>query len=217
MCYPIQINATHDAQDCHTLQTIKEKREQLHEERRAAGACFNCGNIAHLSRKCPNNPRNGAGRGADSSGDKGEPAGDRGQGRGGKDWPPRGCDKPRVTVTKVLVDNGASLNLLSAKLGEKLLLPQEQMKPTDPFRGINTGVVQPMGRITLSVNFGSREAFRTEHVVFDVAHTPLPYKGIIGRPTLIKFMAATHCACGVMKMPSVYDVLSINGDLKDAA
>lgn len=67
----------------------------------------------------------------------------------------------------------------------------------------------PLGRITLPVTFGSREAFRTEHLVFDVAHAPLPYNGILGRPALIKFMAATHCAYDVMKMPSVYGVLSI--------
>lgn len=85
-----------------------------------------------------------------------------------------------VTMTKGLVDNEASLNLLFAKLVEKLQLPLEQMKPTDPFRGINPRVVQPMGRITLPVTFGSREAFRTEHIVFDVAHTPLPYNGIVG-------------------------------------
>ncbi|RRR33373.1 hypothetical protein EHS14_04360, partial [Schaalia georgiae] len=34
---------------------IKQRREQRHEERRAAGACFNCGDIGYLSRDCPNN------------------------------------------------------------------------------------------------------------------------------------------------------------------
>lgn len=40
-----------------------------------------------------------------------------------------------MTVTKLLVDNGAGLNLLSVRLVEKLQLPVEQLKPTDPFRG----------------------------------------------------------------------------------
>lgn len=39
----IHANATHDAQDCRILQGIKKRREQRHEERRAAGACFNPG------------------------------------------------------------------------------------------------------------------------------------------------------------------------------
>lgn len=114
-----------------------------------------------------------------------------------------------MTVTKVLVDNGAGLNLLSARLVEKLQLPVEQLNPTDPFRGANPGIVRPLGRITLPVTFGSREAFRIEHIVFDMEHPPLLYNGILGRPALIKFMAATHCAYDVMKMPSVYGVLSI--------
>lgn len=53
--------------------------------------------------------------------------------------------------------------------------------------------------------------------MFDVAHTLLPYNGILGRSALIKFMAATYSAYGVMKMPSVYGVLSIRCDLKNAA
>lgn len=228
---------------------IREKREARHEERRAAGACFNCGDIGHLSRDCPNNPRAGVGRGGGVGGNQAAAPGGGSQGRGRKDRPPRGRDKapadaqqeeedsgdadepgfqephdvacihggayaltshnavkkftrevcalqlsveaqqplkwshvpitfnlddhhdrnlgsgvlPHVvspvisnmTVTKMLVDNGASLNLLSTTLVEKLQLPLEEMKPTVPFRGIDLGVVQPMGQITLPVTFGS--------------------------------------------------------------
>ncbi|RRR25103.1 hypothetical protein EHS16_03115 [Streptococcus anginosus] len=72
-----------------------------------------------------------------------------------------------------------------------------------------------MGRITLSVIFGFREAFRIEYIVFDVAYISLFYNGIFGRSALIKFMAVTYCVYGVMKMLSVYGVFFIACDFKD--
>ncbi|RRR19841.1 hypothetical protein EHS16_07790, partial [Streptococcus anginosus] len=56
---PIHANATHNAQDYHVLQNIKKRREQRHEKRQTTDACFNCGNIGHLSRDCPNDPKAG--------------------------------------------------------------------------------------------------------------------------------------------------------------
>jgi hypothetical protein len=37
--------------------------------------------------------------------------------------------------------------------------------------------------------------------VFDVVDLPLPYNGILGRPALAKFMAASHYAYNTLKMP----------------
>ena len=51
-----------------------------------------------------------------------------------------------VRVTKMLVDGGAGLNLLSAKLMEKLQISPEQQLPMGPFQGVNLGVTQPLGR-----------------------------------------------------------------------
>jgi len=42
--------------------------------------------------------------------------------------------------------------------------------------------------------FGGHNNFRTESVMFDVAHFDLPYNAILGRPALTKFMAAIHYA-----------------------
>ena len=42
--------------------------------------------------------------------------------------------------------------------------------------------------------FGGELNYRTERIVFDVAEIPFPYNGILGRPALAKFMAASHYA-----------------------
>ena len=44
-----------------------------------------------------------------------------------------------VTVSKMLVDRGASLNLISAKLMDKMQIRVEQLKPMGPFQGVNPG------------------------------------------------------------------------------
>ena len=68
----------------------------------------------------------------------------------------------------------------------------------------------------MPVTFGSELNFRTERVTFDVADFPLPYNGILGRPALAKFMAASHYAYNIRKMPGPISVISVPGDKKDA-
>ena len=57
--------------------------------------------------------------------------------------------------------------------------------------------------------------YRTEKVVFDVVDLPPPYTGILGRPALAKFMAASHYAYNTLKMPGPVGVISISSDEKD--
>lgn len=92
---PIHANSTHDAQDCRILQDIKQRREQRHKERRAAGACFNCGDIGHLSRYYPNDPRAGPKPTGGNAGRE-EAQGGRGQARAGRERPPWGWDRARA-------------------------------------------------------------------------------------------------------------------------
>ena len=44
----------------------------------------------------------------------------------------------------------------------------------------------------------------------------LPYNGILGRPALAKFMAASHYAYNTLKMPRPLGVIIIPSDEKDA-
>ena len=66
------------------------------------------------------------------------------------------------------------------------------------------------------MTFGTHDNFRTELVNFDITHIGLPYKAILGYPALAQFMAATHPAYNLMKMPGSKGVLTIAGDTKEA-
>ena len=121
-----------------------------------------------------------------------------------------------LKVTKLLVDGGSGLNLISPDMIKRLQIPDEDLEQTGSFQGVNPGRSQPKGKITLPVTFGSDLNFRTEKVVFDVAKIPLPYNGILGRPTLAKFMAASHYAYNVLKMPGPMSVITVSSDKKDA-
>ena len=62
------------------------------------------------------------------------------------------------------------------------------------------------------MTFGGELNYRTERIVFDVAEIPLPYNGILGRPALAKFMAASHYAYNMLKMPGPLTIISVPSD-----
>jgi hypothetical protein len=116
----------------------------------------------------------------------------------------------------MLVDGGARLNLISPNVVSKLQIPDEDLKVTGTFQGINPGRSRPKGKITLPVTFGGELNYRTERVMFDMVELPLPYNWILGRPALAKFMAASHYAYNTLKMPGPMGIISIPSDKRDA-
>src|SRR6187399_1551140 len=54
-----------------------------------------------------------------------------------------------LKVTKMLVDGGAGLNLLSPTVIEKLQVPDGDLKETGTFQGVNPERSQPRGKVTL--------------------------------------------------------------------
>ena len=52
-----------------------------------------------------------------------------------------------ITVSKMLVDGGSSINLISASLMEKLQISEAQLLPMSPFQGVSSGVVQPLDKL----------------------------------------------------------------------
>jgi hypothetical protein len=121
-----------------------------------------------------------------------------------------------LQVTKMLVDGGAGLNLFSPEVIKRLQIPDKELEKMGMFQGVNPGRSQPKGKITLPVTFGGELNYRTEKIVFDVEKIPLPYNGILGRPALAKFMAASHYAYNTLKMSGPMGVISVNSDKKDA-
>ena len=116
----------------------------------------------------------------------------------------------------MLVDGGVGLNLISPAVIDKLQIPDEDLEETGMFQGVNPGRSQPKGKVTLPVTFGSDLNYRTERIVFDVAKIPLPYNGILGRPALAKFMAASHYAYNTLKMPGPVTIITVPSEKKDA-
>ena len=121
-----------------------------------------------------------------------------------------------LRVNKMLVGGGAGLNLISPIVIKRLQIPDGDLEETGTFQGVNPGRSQPKGKVTLPVTFGGELNYRTERIVFDVAKIPLPYNGILGRPALAKFMAASHYAYNMLKMPGPLTIISVPSDKKDA-
>ena len=120
-----------------------------------------------------------------------------------------------LKVTKMLVDGGAGLNLILPVVIKRLQIPDGDLEETGTFQGVNPGRSQPKGKVTLPVTFGGEWNYWTERIVFDVAEIPLPYNGILGRPALAKFMAASHYAYNMLKMPGSLTIISVPFDKKD--
>ena len=121
-----------------------------------------------------------------------------------------------MAVTRTLIDDGAGLNVLSMEAFSLLHVPPERLQPCKPFLGIGGSPTSSLGQIRLPVTFGTHDNFRTELVNFFITRIGLPYNAILGYPALAQFMAATHLAYNLMKMPGSSGVLTVAGDTKDA-
>jgi Retrotransposon gag protein. len=121
-----------------------------------------------------------------------------------------------IKVALVLIDGGSSINLLFASTLDAMGIPRSELTPTDqPFHGITPqSSSKPLGKITLPVTFGQANNFRTEQITFDVAEFDTAYNAIIGRTALAKFMAASHYAYQVLKMPGPKGTITIQGNAK---
>jgi hypothetical protein len=112
----------------------------------------------------------------------------------------------------VLIDGGASLNVISHAIFRQLQVPRSRLGPSRPFSGVGPQPVYPLRSITLPVTFGTEENFCMENVQFDVAEVNLPFNTIIGRPALYRFMAIAHYRYLVLKIPSPAGILTMRGD-----
>jgi hypothetical protein len=72
---------------------------------------------------------------------------------------------------------------------------------------------QPLGQITLPVQFGTADHFRVEFISFIIVDFEGTYHAILGRPALAKFMAVPHYVYLMLKMPTQHGVLSLRGNV----
>nr|AAX96740.1 retrotransposon protein, putative, Ty3-gypsy sub-class [Oryza sativa Japonica Group]ABA91942.1 retrotransposon protein, putative, Ty3-gypsy subclass [Oryza sativa Japonica Group] len=121
-----------------------------------------------------------------------------------------------IKVAWVLIDGGSSINLLFASALDAMGISRSELTPTDQsFHGITPqSSSKPLGKITLPVTFGQANNFRMEQITFDVAEFDTAYNAIIGRTALAKFMATSHYAYQVLKMPGPKGTITIQGNTK---
>jgi hypothetical protein len=124
-----------------------------------------------------------------------------------------------MTITKVLIDWGARLNIIFSETLRKMGLEFTRMitPMSVPFYMIvPSKAAMPLGQITLPVTFGTPSNYRTEFIKFEVADFESSNHAILGRPALAKLMVIPHYPYLLLKMPGPNGVLSFRGDLKCA-
>ena len=121
-------------------------------------------------------------------------------------------------VGRTVIDSGSGLNLLFANAYDNLGLPRKRLLLVkEPFYKIMPGMsAYPLGRIDLQVTLREGENTRSEFLMFDVVDFESAYNCILGRPFLKKFMAVTHFAYSVLKLPGARGPMTIHGDRKGA-
>jgi hypothetical protein len=109
-----------------------------------------------------------------------------------------------VQFERVLVDGGSSIDILFHSSLSALKLMEADLKPYDAqFWGVLPRQSSiPLGQITLLVQFGNPNHFRTDYVNFVVADFEGTYHTILGRLALTKFMVVLHYSYLVLKIPT---------------
>jgi hypothetical protein len=121
-----------------------------------------------------------------------------------------------IKFSKVLIDNGSSINIMYRDTMHKLGIKENMLEPSQTtFHGIVSGLsCTLMGKIRIDVMFGNRDNYRVEYLRSEVVDLDSPYHELLGRPALAKFMASTHVAYLKMKIPGPKGVITIIGDYK---
>jgi hypothetical protein len=124
----------------------------------------------------------------------------------------------RHKVTKTLIDNGASLNLIMRKTFIEMGLNLKYLIPVHgTFHEVILGQSStPIKRIDLEVSYGTGDNKHKEVQTFEVTSFDIRYNCILGRPFLLKFMAVIHTAYATLKMPGSKGVITIKVDQRDA-
>ena len=117
-------------------------------------------------------------------------------------------------LTRVLMDDGSSLNLLYQDTMRKMGIDPSRIKPTKTtFKGVILGVEACCtGSITLEVVFGSPDNFRSEELIFDIVPFRSGYHALLGRTTFARFNAVPHYAYLKVKMLGPRGVITVNGN-----
>ena len=116
-------------------------------------------------------------------------------------------------VHRMLVDNGSSTDILYYPAFQQMGINKARLTPTNaPLVGFGGTRVLPLGAITFSVTVGDYSQQIIQDVTFLVVDCSSAYNGIIGRPTLNSWKAATSTYYLMIKFPTEYGVGELQRD-----
>jgi hypothetical protein len=121
-------------------------------------------------------------------------------------------------LTKVLMDEGSSLNIIYAKTLGLLGVDLSMIRAgAAPFQGIVPGKhVLPIGQLDLPVCFGTPSNFRKETLTFEVVGFRGTYHAVLGRPCYAKFMAVPNYTYLKLKMLGPNGTITVGSSYRHA-
>ena len=114
---------------------------------------------------------------------------------------------------RMLVDNGNLTDILYYPAFQQMGIDRAQLIPTNaPLIGFGGTRVLPLGAITLLVTVCDYPQQITKDVTFHVVDCSSAYNGILRRPTLNSWKAATSTYHLMIKFPTKYGIGELQGD-----
>ena len=120
-------------------------------------------------------------------------------------------------VKKVLIDNGASVNVLFYNTFSKMGLSMDNVRASkNKIHGFTGVPTQPIGVVDLLVELGEGKKQVSMMQPFVIIDSLSGYNAFLGRPTLAAFRIALAPWCLMMKFPTANEVGVIKGDPQES-
>ena len=123
----------------------------------------------------------------------------------------------KFSITKVLVDQGSSVDILYCKTFKKIRIPDEDIQPYDEqIVGFSGERVDTRGYIELYITFGEEEFLsKTIKIRYLLVNAHTSYNVLLGRSSINRLRAIVSTPHLAMKFPSIDgDIVTVYVDKK---